>query len=73
MEGALVRIWNTGGLSGRRLERSWAGKDLNDSISSRILGQRIRQTDHVNEHFFSIEFLDDEVQAYSFTFWLMCP
>jgi Thioredoxin like C-terminal domain len=37
-------------------------------IKEQRLYQLIRQTDRVGEHLFSVEFLDDEAQAYSFTF-----
>jgi cytochrome c biogenesis protein CcdA/thiol-disulfide isomerase/thioredoxin len=37
-------------------------------IKEQRLYQLIRQTGQVGEHLFSIEFLDDDVQAYSFTF-----
>jgi cytochrome c biogenesis protein CcdA/thiol-disulfide isomerase/thioredoxin len=37
-------------------------------IREQRLYQLIRQTDRVGEHLFSVEFLDDEAQAYSFTF-----
>jgi cytochrome c biogenesis protein CcdA/thiol-disulfide isomerase/thioredoxin len=37
-------------------------------IKEQRLYQLIRQTGQVGEHRFSIEFLDDDVQAYSFTF-----
>jgi cytochrome c biogenesis protein CcdA/thiol-disulfide isomerase/thioredoxin len=37
-------------------------------IKEQRLYQLIRQTGHVDEHLFSIEFLDGDVQAYAFTF-----
>jgi hypothetical protein len=37
-------------------------------VTEQRLYQLIRQRGAVGEHLFSIEFLDDGVQAYSFTF-----
>ncbi len=38
------------------------------TVRQQRLYQLIRQSGEVGEHVFSIEFLDPEVQAYSFTF-----
>jgi len=37
-------------------------------VKDQRLYQLIRRSDDVGEHLFSIEFLDSDVQAYSFTF-----
>jgi cytochrome c biogenesis protein CcdA/thiol-disulfide isomerase/thioredoxin len=42
--------------------------DGNGVVTEQRLYQLIRQSDGIGEHVFSIEFLDDGVQAYAFTF-----
>lgn len=48
------------------------GTDVTADGSGTVTGQRlyqlVRQTDHIKDHTFSIEFLDPGVEAYAFTF-----